>query len=176
MLLKALSITFLSLSLTSCSSGPKGKTEKTSNVLSIQNYKNKVYFSGQPSEADFADLAKKGITTVINLRQESEMKKVGFSESDAAKKAGITYYNIPVDYSKEFEKKAVDKIETTFMKHHKKEKILLHCGSGNRAKAWFAIHVAETHDTDAETGLKKARELGLSSSNLEKKVKNYLKK
>lgn len=160
--------------MSACASGPETASQKTQSGLEIQSYKDKVFFSGQLQKQNFQEVADLGIKTIINLRSKKELSHLGFDEGEEAKKAGLIYYNIPIKTSGEFDPQAVQKIEETFMKHHKSEKVLIHCGSGTRAKAWFAIHVAETHKSDAESGLKKARELGLKSQVWEQKVKNYL--
>lgn len=59
----------------------------------------RVSTGGQPTEADLAQMFAEGIRTVINLRRPGEQNQPldPMAEGDAARRAGLTYVNIPVD-------------------------------------------------------------------------------
>ena len=59
----------------------------------------RVSTGGQPDEADLVQLHADGIRTIINLRRPGEQNQPlePAAEGDAARRAGLTYINIPVD-------------------------------------------------------------------------------
>ena len=138
-------------------------------------YRSNTYFMDQPN-GDTLDEAKNlGVTTVINLRTENEMKELKFNEAEEVKKRGINYYHYPIDPSAPLSKETLAKIEQTYMAHHKKgEKVIVHCASGQRSAAWFAYHVRFTHGENAEQALREAKEVGLSHHVLTENVKSAI--
>lgn len=136
-----------------------------------------LYFSGQPKMDDLEKAIKKdNVKAVVNLRMKSEAPEVFEKEVELVAKNNIAFYNIPVDGSKELSKKQMDRIETVVRKHHKnKENVIIHCASGQRAMAWFAVHLIEHHKISVDDGLKLSEKGGLKNQNLKKKVHKYFK-
>lgn len=91
---------------------------------------------GQPSVADVAKLKANGIKTIINLRRPTERDQSDIKA--AASKAGITYINIPVNGSKDITL-ATAKLLSEALQFTHDDKVLVHCGSGNRVGALMAI-------------------------------------
>ena len=58
---------------------------------------NRVIAGGQPDDADFAALHAQGYRSIINLRRPGEPNHDPVAEGEAARRAGFTYVNIPVD-------------------------------------------------------------------------------
>jgi len=51
----------------------------------------------------------------------------------------------------------------------------VHCASGNRVAAWWATHLVDEHDMNADASLDLARKAGLTKSSLSKLVQHQLK-
>ncbi|MCH8269658.1 MAG: protein tyrosine phosphatase family protein [Planctomycetes bacterium] len=122
------------------------------------------YFAGQVDEASFKRFAEeKGIATVVNIRQESEMESLGFDEVATVEELGMTYVNIPVTtgtFSAEDVKRFADAVEAT------DGPLLLHCGSSNRVGAMWAAYLVIEHGMDVETAIERGRAAGLRSDSL----------
>jgi protein tyrosine phosphatase (PTP) superfamily phosphohydrolase (DUF442 family) len=133
-----------------------------------------LFFSEQPDDTTFAIAKENAVSVVINLREIAEIAAFEWDESDAAKKAGLVYYNVGIPSSGDsFEVQAISQI-SQLVQQHKNQKILLHCSSGNRASAWLAIHMVQDHETDLETAIALATKTGLTHPKIETRVRQYL--
>ena len=131
----------------------------------------RVYFAGQPSQADLAEYAKLGVKTIVNLRMPAEMEKLGFDEAAAAKAAGLKYVSVPVSGMPSDGELA--KIYTELSKSGD-GKVLLHCASSNRAGvAWAAFRNGQ-HGLAAADALSEGKAAGLKSPALEKLTREKL--
>ncbi len=138
-----------------------------SNVVNVKH----LYISEQPDAATFAEAVEHDVRVVIDLREPGESD---WDEAGAAKEAGITYYNVPIAGSGDsFDPEAMQKI-SSLAKQHADHGILLHCSSGNRASAWFAIHLVDDHDMEVESAIGLARKTGLNKAPVEARVREYL--
>jgi len=81
-----------------------------------------------------AELPAKGYTTIINLRYPTERGVA--EEAAAAHEAGIAYYSIPVSGS-DFTLETADAIRKVIAEQP--GHVLLHCSSGGRASAVWAL-------------------------------------
>jgi uncharacterized protein (TIGR01244 family) len=134
--------------------------------------RSKTYFMKQPTAEALTAAKAAGITTVINLRTNEEMKDVKFDAAATAKAQGLNYYHIPVDSKESVSKDVMAQIEDTYMKHHSKgEKVIVHCATGQRAAGWFAYHIKTRHNETTDNAIKEASEVGLSRPDLVEKIK-----
>ena len=155
----------------------KVQKKTTNSGFGYLSHKDKVFFSEQPNPNHLIDLKREeNIDVVINLRNFKENKELDYNPKKEAQKLKLTYYQIP--FFNELEgphKKNIEKVEKTFMKHHKPgDKILVHCSSGNRAAAWFGTHFKVTHKSSDKKALKISRDYGMDSE-LEEKMRKYYK-
>ena len=102
--------------------------------------------SGQPTEAELEAAIKADVRTVISLRLESE--ESGYDEEAKAEALGVRFVRLPIDKKTgltEENARALDAIlnETN-------GKVLLHCGSGNRAGAMVALRAAYVQGASLE--------------------------
>ena len=150
--------------------------KKLSSGFEYVSHKDKVFLSGQPSDTDLqAFKNEEKVTVVLNIRGAKEMKQAKLSQAKAAKDLGLTYYNIAFSERGTPNPKNIAEIEKIFMKHHKKgEKVLVHCGSGQRAAAWFGTHFRISHKSSPDKALSVAEKYGLKKHALKKKLKAYL--
>lgn len=91
--------------------------------------------SGQPTEAQFAALARAGVTTVIHLRPASE-KGTGWEEAKA-KDVGLAFVRLPIDGAKDVTEANARKLAGLLA--DAKGPVLLSCGSSNRCGALLAM-------------------------------------
>jgi uncharacterized protein (TIGR01244 family) len=130
-----------------------------------------VYFAGQPSQADFAEYAKLGVKTVVNLRMPAEMEKAGFDEAAVAKAAGMEYVSIPVPGMPADSDLA--KIYAELSKAGS-GKVLMHCATSNRSGVAWAAFRSTQHKLPAEDALNEGKAAGLKSPVLEKLIREKL--
>ena len=122
---------------------------------------------GQPRAADFAALKAAGVTTVINLRPESEHSD--FNESQLAASLGLKYQHLPIAGAGDINTENAAQLDRLLRESD--GKVLVHCASGNRVGALFALRAAAKGET-AEQAIAVGRNAGLKS--LERVVREKL--
>lgn len=131
-----------------------------------------LYFSSQP-DAETLRIAKtRGVTAIIDLRSPEESD---WDEKGAATKLGLAYANVPITRDGEsLDPAALQHIEY-LVRAQKGAPVLLHCGSGNRAAAWLAVHLVGAHDLERGNALAVAEKAGLNHAPTKARVVQYLK-
>lgn len=121
---------------------PKSQTvkeQKDAIMVAIPNAKQpleNVISGGQPSEAQLKEAKDKGIKTVINLRSNKEKDAYAFEE-ESLKSLGLGYVHIPVQGLAGITQANMEALSKALDESPKP--ILLHCASGNRVGALFAL-------------------------------------
>lgn len=115
--------------------------------------------ASQPSESALRTLAEQGVATVISTRGESEL---GWSEKVLVESLGMNFSSIPMA------KPIVgitDEQVGSFAKlmDSATQPILLHCGSGNRASALWAVWLVEHKGLNTKEAIRLAGLTGLTS-------------
>ncbi len=108
---------------------------ETLELKNAKNYTEKYITGGQPSVKDLTLLAKHGVKTVINLRTKKEFTQ--FDEKKIVESLGMKYISIPVAG-----KNGINQQNLTLFNQalgQNKNKTLVHCASGNRVGAFFAL-------------------------------------
>ena len=104
-----------------------------------------LYISGQPEKESFAKLQSEGVTTVVNLRTDSEMnnlENVPFDERAVVDSLGMKYIHIPLGGpDSPYSNDALIKFATAL--NDADGKILLHCTSGRRASYMYAAYLIQ---------------------------------
>lgn len=136
------------------------------------SFEGKVYFAGQPSQADLEEYAKLGVKKVINLRMPAEMEKVQFNEAEAAKAAGMEYVSVPFST----EPPSDSDFKKLFEALGGEQKVLLHCASSNRAGFVWAMYRGSEKGLGIEEAVAEGKAAGMKNPNLEKIVREKLKK
>jgi len=106
----------------------------------------KTVSAGQPDGEVLSTFAAAGYVAVVDLRTDKEDR--GFDEPAAVMGLGMSYVSMPIDSEVDinFEKAAeLDKILSGF-----NGPVLVHCGSGNRVGALFALREKARGATDEE--------------------------
>lgn len=126
----------------------------------------------QPTLSQLAALRDLGFRTVINLREPSEHDAE--AEARAVRRLGLLYFSIPVRTADPKEEQAEEFLRIT--SDPQIFPVFLHCGSGNRAGAFWMIRriiVDGWSPADAE---QEARRIGLRSANLRQFALDYARK
>lgn len=137
-----------------------------SNVMQIKH----LHIAGQPDEAGLRQAKAEGIATVINLRAANELN---WDEKAYVESIGMNYISIPVSGKLDgLDRAAFVKVEKA-IKAQNGTPTLLHCSSGNRASAWLANHLYDTHGLSRSKALAIARKTGLTKQELEQRLNSF---
>jgi protein tyrosine phosphatase (PTP) superfamily phosphohydrolase (DUF442 family)/YHS domain-containing protein len=118
---------------------------------------------GQPRLEHLESLKKEGVTTIINLRTPGEHRAA--DEEDMAKKLGLRYFNIPVNYSDPRDSDADEFLRVT--DDPKNRPAFIHCTAAIRVGAFWMIRrvlrdgrsVADAEEEAEKIGLRNAPHL-----------------
>jgi protein tyrosine phosphatase (PTP) superfamily phosphohydrolase (DUF442 family) len=117
-----------------------------------------VYRGGQPDSSAWPNLAKLGVTLVIDLRREDEHSSA--AEAQAVRAAGMNYVNVPMKGVVAPGNEAVNKILGLM---NSQEHVFIHCKRGaDRTGAMVACYRIEHEHWDRGRALAEAKSLGMS--------------
>ncbi|NND60540.1 MAG: hypothetical protein HKN49_09760 [Gammaproteobacteria bacterium] len=127
-------------------------------------------FHGQPDADTLAQWRDDGVDVVINLRPADEM---AWDERSAVEGLGMQYHQVGIGRAGPgFDRAAIAKI-TALVDANPGRDIALHCSSGNRAAAWYAIYLVE-NGTPLPQALAQAQQAGMTRPALADRVNQYL--
>jgi len=144
----------------------------TVNKIEIPNAKapaDGVLTGGQPSKQALEQAKQQGYRTIVNLRPAGEFSD--WDESAVVKQLGMEYVSIPVGSAADLKDTNIQRLDAV-LKDKSKYPIIVHCASGNRVGALFALRAAKIEGKDAETALRIGREAGMTG--LEAEVRSRL--
>lgn len=124
---------------------------------------------GQPKPMDLAHAAQAGIEVVVNLRGESEA--VDFDQAGLIKALGMRYVQLPISGADDLSRDNVAAFGE-ILEDLGDRPVLMHCASGNRVGALFALHAGLFEGKDTEAAIEYGRERGLG--NLDEEVRRRL--
>ena len=127
---------------------------------------------GQPSVEDFAEAKRRGIKTVITLRQEGE---IDWDEGAVVKELGLSFHRFGFRAPDTLKDEIFDKARRV-LADSKKKPLLLHCGSANRVGAIWVAHRVLDHGLSVEDALKEAKKVGLRTDAYREKAVDYIKR
>lgn len=125
---------------------------------------------GQPEESAWPALSDAGITTVVNLRPESELNYR--NEEREVNAANLIYVNLPVDGAASLNKEQATVLWDVL--NSADGSVLVHCGTGNRCGAMLALTEAWFRQRDTDDAIAFGKQAGLTG--LEPVVRDLLKK
>ncbi len=114
--------------------------------------------SGQPDAAALGAAAAAGYVAVVDLRTPPESR--GFDEEGTARSLGMQYISLPVAGAEGVSYENASKLDAILAEID--GPVLVHCGSGNRVGALFALRAKADGATDEEA-LAVGRAAGLTS-------------
>jgi uncharacterized protein (TIGR01244 family) len=115
--------------------------------------------SGQPSVESIMKLRSAGITTVIDLRPDSETPDL--DEKSVAEKAGLTYRSLPIASPADLTPGNVAKFDQ-LLKDSAQQHVLMHCASGNRVGAMMALRARWIEGKSEEEALAIGKAAGMT--------------
>jgi len=116
------------------------KIEGFDHLYQYENF----YLSGHPDTELLAFLKEQGVSKIVNLRTEAELKNLDFCEKTQAEKLGFTYISFPVDGSS-FTPEKLDGFNHLL---NDQEKTLIHCRSARRATYFFMAYLISKRGYD----------------------------
>ncbi|MCA9178951.1 MAG: methyltransferase domain-containing protein [Planctomycetales bacterium] len=141
---------------------------ETSNVHAFGN----TLLCGQPSPMDFAEAKRRGIKTVISLRQADE---INWDESGELKKLGLSFHHLgfraPDTLNDEIFEKSLQ-----LLSQSKQSPVLLHCASANRVGAIWLAHRVVNDGVTVEQATREAKQVGLRTAGYETKALAFIRK
>lgn len=115
---------------------------------------------GQPSPAQLDEARRIGFRTIVNLRPPGEFDD--WDEAARARTLGFAYINIPIagpaDLTLDNARTLADALDDL-----NAYPVMVHCGSGERVGALFALKVALIDGEDADTAMEIGRQAGLAA-------------
>jgi uncharacterized protein (TIGR01244 family) len=126
---------------------------------------------GQPRPEHFASLKAEGVKAVLNLRTPGEHRAA--EEQDAVEKAGLKYFNVPVEYSKP-SPDAVDEF-LRITDDPANRPMFIHCTAAIRVGTFWMIRRVLRDGFSPEAALEEARKVGLvPTPHLEQFARDYI--
>ena len=120
-----------------------------------------LYSAGQPAASDWSAIAARGITTVINLRPQTEMQ--GRDEASEVRAAGMDYVEIPVADGASITADNARKLHEAIASANGRP-VLVHCASANRAGGLLALMAARHEGMGEAQALEFGRRAGMKST------------
>lgn len=117
-----------------------------------------VISGGQPTEDEFRHAAKLGYQTVVNLRTDGE--EIPFDEPALVEQLGMKYVHLPIAGAEGITSENAAALAEIL--GNAERPVLLHCGSGNRVGALFALDAHDRLGQDAETALQTGLDGGMT--------------
>jgi uncharacterized protein (TIGR01244 family) len=124
---------------------------------------------GQPDEAALRQAAEAGIKAVVNLRGPTE--SADFGQGQLVAELGMTYMRLPISGAADLTPENV-RIFGGFLEAIGDRPALLHCASGNRVGALFALHAGLHEGMDTEMAVELGKMHGMTG--LEEAVRQQL--
>jgi uncharacterized protein (TIGR01244 family) len=126
---------------------------------------------GQPRIEHFDKLKADGVKAVLNLRQPTEHR--ADEEQEAVAKAGLKYFNIPVEYRNPTEAQADEFLRITDDPANRP--MFIHCTAAIRVGAFWMIRRAVRDGLTADAALEEAKKVGLvNAPHLEEFARKYI--
>ena len=115
---------------------------------------------GQPSSRQLVDAKAMGLQQIINLRPTTE--DAGFDEVSEVAGLGVAYHCLPISGRADLTLENVHRFEA-LLTSAGDVPVLVHCASGNRVGALFALRAAWLQGQNVEAALQIGKQHGLTS-------------
>jgi protein tyrosine phosphatase (PTP) superfamily phosphohydrolase (DUF442 family) len=145
--------------------------ESVPGVTNFARLQTTVACGGATLPSAVPEIKKYGFVSIINVRQPSEAGANIEGEAEAAKQAGIKFFNIPLNGQAPDPATADKFIETITTPGN--EPAYIHCAAGNRAAAMWMIKRLVVDKWDTDRAFEEATALGLTSPALKKFAIDY---
>lgn len=152
-----------------CGLGVAGEESDESGSALLPNQvriSDRILAGGQPSSEQLEAIRDAGYRTILDLRTENEPGP-GREEVEAL---GLEFYRLPIAGESGLSAENARRFATLLQEAE--EPLVVHCGSGNRVGALFALKAFYVDGLDAEAALEVGRRAGLTG--LEESVRRHL--
>ncbi len=119
----------------------------------------RILVGGQPSVEQVEEAARAGYRTIVNLRTPGE--KGEWDEASKAAELGLSYIAMPIAGVEGINAEAAGKL-AEILDDPETLPAMVHCASGNRVGALFALKAHHLDGANIETALAAGREAGLT--------------
>jgi uncharacterized protein (TIGR01244 family) len=127
---------------------------------------------GQPRVEHFAKLKADGVKAVLNLRTPGEHRAE--EEQEAVQKAGLKYFNVPVNYQNPTEANVDEFLRITDDPSNRP--MFIHCTAAIRVSAFWMIRRVLRDGMTVDAALEEAKKVGLTQGpHLEEFAKQYIR-
>jgi uncharacterized protein (TIGR01244 family) len=113
---------------------------------------------GQPSWAALREAKDAGYKAIINLRDPGEF--ADWDEAETVETLGMRYVSIPIPDASALTRENAEALDKA-LKEAEPGPVMVHCGSGARVGALFALRAAAVEDKDTDAALDVGRRAGL---------------
>lgn len=150
--------------------GSEGKAPHYDELPNFHRVGDRLYRGGQPKPGGYARLARLGVKTVVNLRDDDEHAR---AEGEEARAEGLRYFNVPLGRLGRPSDAEVERV-LRLIDAPQNQPVFVHCRRGaDRTGVVVAVY-RMTHDGwTAERALEEANRLGMARWQLAKK--DYIK-
>ncbi len=116
--------------------------------------------TGQPTPAELVALERAGVQHVVNARDVGEFE--AWDEGELVDSLAMTYHRVPIGSADDLDREAVATFDR-ILAEIGDDPALLHCASGNRIGALYALRAAWIQGEDAESAIQIGKARGLTS-------------
>lgn len=106
--------------------------------------------SGQPTPAELVAAERGGVRHIVNARDIGEFD--AWDEGDLVDSLGMAYHRVPIGSPADLDREAVNAFDR-ILAEIGDEPALLHCASGNRIGALYALRAGWIQGEDPETAI-----------------------
>jgi len=118
-----------------------------------------VLSGGQVTQEQLAEAAAAGYRSVVSLRMPEELQE--WDEPSAVEGLGMRFVSLPIAGAEGITPENAEKL-AAILDDEELRPMVLHCGSGNRIGALFALIAFQLEGKDAETALQVGKDAGLT--------------
>lgn len=148
----------------------EGMEAETFGLMNESHPETDLVFAGQITPEQVEALAAAGYATVVDIRGLDEDR--GMDEQQVVEAAGLEYVQVPVTGETMDDEATYERFFDVL--ENRKRPMLVHCGSSNRVGAMYAAYLGSEHGVPVEEALETGREAGLSSPELEERIRARL--
>jgi uncharacterized protein (TIGR01244 family) len=171
MLVKTVTALALSLAAAGAASAQQVTKQTVPGVTNFARLETTVACGGATTPEGVPEIKKLGFVSIINLRQPTENGANIDAEAEAARTAGIKFYNIPFNGASP-DPAVADRFISTITTPGN-EPAYIHCSAGNRAGSMWMIKRLVVDHWDADRAFTEASALGLTSPALKQFAIDY---
>jgi len=125
-------------------------------IANLREVERDVWIGGQPSAEQLREAAAAGLKTVVNLCGSHEC---GWDEQQVCESLGLRYSHVPVTGACDLTRDSSQALHDAL--HDCPRPVLVHCGSGMRVGALFALKARHVDGAGPEEALELGRRAGL---------------